>query len=158
MIDLTSICPHPSRFIRVKVEFVVTENCSSDHSILGNDCFSVYGIEISNQKERYFIIGDNKRQKFGSLNNKKQITVLKNEEKSPEKHSFISEQLNEEEFKQELTEKMREKLIDLLFKYRDAFATDKELLGAIIWNEVDIVVNVEKPYPPLLRRPAYPVS
>ncbi|MBW0545208.1 hypothetical protein O181_084923 [Austropuccinia psidii MF-1] len=49
-------------------------------------------------------------------------------------------------------------MIDLLFKYRNAFATDKEPLGAIIGHEVDIILNVEKPYPPLLRRPAYPAS
>ncbi|MBW0529337.1 hypothetical protein O181_069052 [Austropuccinia psidii MF-1] len=51
---------------------------------------------------------------------------------------------------------MKEKLIDLLFKYKNAFATDKEPLGAIIGHEVDIILNVEKTYPPLLRRPAYP--
>ncbi|MBW0532759.1 hypothetical protein O181_072474 [Austropuccinia psidii MF-1] len=53
---------------------------------------------------------------------------------------------------------MKEKLIDLLFKYKNAFETDKEPLGAIIGHEVDIILNVEKPYPPLLRRPAYPAS
>ncbi|MBW0583751.1 hypothetical protein O181_123466, partial [Austropuccinia psidii MF-1] len=62
------------------------------------------------------------------------------------------------EFNQELTEKIKGKLIDLLFKYKNAFATDKEPLGAIIGHEVDIILNVEKPYPPLLRRPAYPAS
>ncbi|MBW0518592.1 hypothetical protein O181_058307 [Austropuccinia psidii MF-1] len=35
---------------------------------------------------------------------------------------------------------------------------DKETLGAIIGHEVVIIPNVEKPYPPLLRRPAYPDS
>ncbi|MBW0494338.1 hypothetical protein O181_034053 [Austropuccinia psidii MF-1] len=53
---------------------------------------------------------------------------------------------------------MKEKLIDLLFKYKNAFETDKEPLGAIIGHEVDTILNVEKPYPPLLRRPAYPAS
>ncbi|MBW0579950.1 hypothetical protein O181_119665 [Austropuccinia psidii MF-1] len=53
---------------------------------------------------------------------------------------------------------MKEKLTDLLFKYKNAFATDKEPLGAIIRHEVDIILNVEKPYPPLLRRQAYPYS
>ncbi|MBW0577389.1 hypothetical protein O181_117104, partial [Austropuccinia psidii MF-1] len=37
-------------------------------------------------------------------------------------------------------------------------ATDKEPLCAIIEHEVDIILNVEKAYPPLLRRPAYPAS
>ncbi|MBW0550955.1 hypothetical protein O181_090670 [Austropuccinia psidii MF-1] len=49
-------------------------------------------------------------------------------------------------------------MIDLLFKYRNAFATDKEPRGVIIGNEVDIILNVEKPYPPSLRRLAYPAT
>ncbi|MBW0502147.1 hypothetical protein O181_041862 [Austropuccinia psidii MF-1] len=72
--------------------------------------------------------------------------------------SFIAEQLKEAKFNHELTEKMKEKLIDLLFKYKNAFETEKEPLGAIIGHEVDINLSVEKPYPPLLRRPAYPAS
>ncbi|MBW0525860.1 hypothetical protein O181_065575 [Austropuccinia psidii MF-1] len=53
---------------------------------------------------------------------------------------------------------MKEKLIDLLFKYKNAFETDNKPLHAIIGDEVEIILNVEKPYPPLLRRPAYPAS
>ncbi|MBW0557178.1 hypothetical protein O181_096893 [Austropuccinia psidii MF-1] len=53
---------------------------------------------------------------------------------------------------------MREELIYLLFRYKNAFATDKEPLSAISGNEVGIILNVEKNYPPLLRRPAYPAS
>ncbi|MBW0532678.1 hypothetical protein O181_072393 [Austropuccinia psidii MF-1] len=41
--------------------------------------------------------------------------------------------------------------------YFTCFA-EKELLGAIIGHEVDIILNVEKPYASLLRRPAYPAS
>ncbi|MBW0515537.1 hypothetical protein O181_055252 [Austropuccinia psidii MF-1] len=133
------------------------DNCSSNHFILGNDYLSIYGIEFCNQKDRYFTIGDNKRQKFGFLNNKRQIPVVKNEEKSPEM-DFFTEQLEEAEFNHKLTVKMKEKVIDLLFKYKTAFATHKEPLGTIIGHEVDIILNVEKPYPPLLRRPAYPAS
>ncbi|MBW0577902.1 hypothetical protein O181_117617 [Austropuccinia psidii MF-1] len=48
--------------------------------------------------------------------------------------------------------------MDLLFKYKNAFATDKDPLGAIIGHELDRILNVEKPYPPLLRSPAYPAS
>ncbi|MBW0530855.1 hypothetical protein O181_070570 [Austropuccinia psidii MF-1] len=157
IIDLTLIFPHPSQCVRSKVEFVVMDDCTSNHFILGNDYLSIYGIDISNPKDRYFTIGDNKRQKFGFLEYKRQITVVKNEEKSAEMDIF-TEQLKEAEFNHELTVKMKGKLIDLLFKYTNAFATDKEPLGAIIGHEVDIILNVEKPYPPLLRRPAYPAS
>ncbi|MBW0515037.1 hypothetical protein O181_054752 [Austropuccinia psidii MF-1] len=41
---------------------------------------------------------------------------------------------------------------------KNAFATDKEPLGAIIGHEVEIIVNVEKLPACLLRRPAYPAS
>ncbi|MBW0505751.1 hypothetical protein O181_045466 [Austropuccinia psidii MF-1] len=134
------------------------DNCTSNHFILGHDYFSIYGIDISNQKDRYFTIGDNKRQTFCFFNNKKQITVIKNEEKSAEKVFFIAEKLKEAKFNHELTERMKEKLIELFFKYKNAFAIDKEPLGSTIVHEVDIILNVEKTYPPQLRRPAYPDS
>ncbi|MBW0546961.1 hypothetical protein O181_086676 [Austropuccinia psidii MF-1] len=158
VIDLTLIFPHPSQCIRFKVESVVIDNCTSNHFILRNDYLSIYGIDISNQKDRYFTIGDDKRQKVGFFNNKRQITLIKNEEKSPEMDFFITEQLKEAKINHELTVKMKEKLIDLLLKYKDTFSTDKEPLGAIIGHEVDIILNVEKAYPLLLRRQAYPDS
>ncbi|MBW0507261.1 hypothetical protein O181_046976 [Austropuccinia psidii MF-1] len=158
IIHLTLIFPHPSQCVRIKVEVVVGDNCTSNHFMLGNDYLSIYGIDISNQKDRYFTIGENKRQKCCFLNNKRKITVVKNEEKSPEMDLFITEQLKEAEFNHELTFKMKEKLLELLFKYKNAVATDKEPLGDIIGHEIDIILNVETPYPPLLRRPAYPAS
>ncbi|MBW0547167.1 hypothetical protein O181_086882 [Austropuccinia psidii MF-1] len=153
IIDLTLIFPHPSQCVRIKVKFVVMDNCTTNHFILGNDYLSINGIDISNQKYRYFTIGKNKRQIFGFINNKRQISFVKNEEKCPEMDFFITEKLKDAKFNHELTVKMKEKLIDLLFKYKNAFATDKEQLGAIIGHEVDIILNVKKPYPPLLRRP-----
>ncbi|MBW0460605.1 hypothetical protein O181_000320 [Austropuccinia psidii MF-1] len=53
---------------------------------------------------------------------------------------------------------MKEELINILYKYKHAFATDKEPLGAIIRHEVEIILNLEKPYPSVLRRPAYTAS
>ncbi|MBW0543323.1 hypothetical protein O181_083038 [Austropuccinia psidii MF-1] len=53
---------------------------------------------------------------------------------------------------------MKEELIEILIQYREAFSSDNEPLGAIKGHEVYINLNVERPYPPLLRRPAYPTS
>ncbi|MBW0514448.1 hypothetical protein O181_054163 [Austropuccinia psidii MF-1] len=53
---------------------------------------------------------------------------------------------------------MKEKVMDHLFKYKHFFTIDKEPLGAITKHKVDIILNVEKSHPPLLRRPAYPAS
>ncbi|MBW0531677.1 hypothetical protein O181_071392 [Austropuccinia psidii MF-1] len=52
----------------------------------------------------------------------------------------------------------KEELNEILFQYREAFAADNEPLGPIKGHEVEIMLNVERPYPPLLRRPAYPAS
>ncbi|MBW0574047.1 hypothetical protein O181_113762 [Austropuccinia psidii MF-1] len=78
----------------------------------------MFGIDLHNNKARYFNIGENRRRKFAFLPFKRQITVNKN--------------------------------------HKEAFASDKEPLGEIIGHEVDIILNIERPYPPLLRRPAYP--
>ncbi|MBW0514324.1 hypothetical protein O181_054039 [Austropuccinia psidii MF-1] len=37
-------------------------------------------------------------------------------------------------------------------------SANKEPFWAIIGHEFDIILNIERPYPPLLRRPAYPES
>ncbi|MBW0501698.1 hypothetical protein O181_041413 [Austropuccinia psidii MF-1] len=46
----------------------------------------------------------------------------------------------------------------LLYDHVEAFESDKEPLGAVIGHEGDIILNIERPYPPLLRRPEYPES
>ncbi|MBW0531496.1 hypothetical protein O181_071211 [Austropuccinia psidii MF-1] len=77
---------------------------------------------------------------------------------SLELEKLKSEQLNEAEISLHLTDKQENELSALLYDHREAFASDKETLGAIIGHEVDIILNIERPYPPLLRRPAYPAS
>ncbi|MBW0560125.1 hypothetical protein O181_099840 [Austropuccinia psidii MF-1] len=53
---------------------------------------------------------------------------------------------------------MKEELIEILFQYREAFSSDNKPLGSMKGYEGGIMLNVEQPYPPLLRRPAYPAS
>ncbi|MBW0565078.1 hypothetical protein O181_104793 [Austropuccinia psidii MF-1] len=53
---------------------------------------------------------------------------------------------------------MEEDFFEILFQYREAFASDNKPPGAIKGHEVDIMLNVERPYPPLLRRTSYPAS
>ncbi|MBW0557495.1 hypothetical protein O181_097210 [Austropuccinia psidii MF-1] len=132
-------------------------NCTSQHFILRNDYLNIYGIDINNNKDRYFTIGDNKRKKFAFPPEKREITVIR-QVKNVNKEKFVSDQLIEAQISPALTLKMKEELIEVLFQYREAFASNNEQLGAIKGHEVDIMLNVETPYPPLLRRPAYPAS
>ncbi|MBW0502331.1 hypothetical protein O181_042046 [Austropuccinia psidii MF-1] len=129
--ETTVIFPHINGNLRITVEFVVMENCSSTHFILGNDYLIMYGIDLHNNKNRYFTIGDNKCQKFAFLTYKRQIHLY-------------------------LTDKQESELPALLYNHKEAFVSEKEALGEIISHEVDIILNIERPYPPLLRRPAYP--
>ncbi|MBW0506615.1 hypothetical protein O181_046330 [Austropuccinia psidii MF-1] len=149
--------PHPEGSMILKFEFVVINNCTSQHFILGNDYLNIYGIDINNHKDRYFTIGENKRQIFPFPLEKREITLIE-QVKNVNKKTFVSNHLIEAQIRPELTLGMKEELIEILFQYREAFASDDEPLGAIKGHEVDIILNVERPYPPLLRRPPYPAS
>ncbi|MBW0461095.1 hypothetical protein O181_000810 [Austropuccinia psidii MF-1] len=89
---------------------------------------------------------------------KKQITVNKVLPVNLELENFKSEQLNEAEISPHLTDKQESELSFLLYDHKEAFASDKETQGAMFDHEVDIILNIERPYPPLWRRPAYPAS
>ncbi|MBW0551117.1 hypothetical protein O181_090832 [Austropuccinia psidii MF-1] len=99
----------------------------------------MYGIHLNNNKDRYFTIGDNKHQILAFLPFKIQITVIK--------VSPVSLDL-----------KNSNELSSLLYDHKEAFASDKETLGEMVGHEVDIILNIGRPQPPLLRRPAYPAS
>ncbi|MBW0589879.1 hypothetical protein O181_129594 [Austropuccinia psidii MF-1] len=144
--------PHINGNLRITVEFVM-ENCSSTNFILGNDYLTMYGIDLLNNKDRYFTIGDNKHQKFAFLPFKIQTTVNEVSPVNLELGKFKSEQLREAEINLHLTDKQEYELPSFLYDHKGAFASDKEPLGAITGHEVDIILNIERPYPPLLRRP-----
>ncbi|MBW0537339.1 hypothetical protein O181_077054 [Austropuccinia psidii MF-1] len=50
--EAAMIFPHPAGSIRLKVEFVVMNNCTSQHFILGNDYINIYGIDINHHEDR----------------------------------------------------------------------------------------------------------
>ncbi|MBW0539392.1 hypothetical protein O181_079107 [Austropuccinia psidii MF-1] len=157
ILDTNIVFPHPAGNIRMKTEIVVINNCTSQHIVLGNDYLNIYGIDINNRKGGYYTIGDNKRQKFASSNMPKQISVV-----SPVKDTyrieFLSNKLVEAQINPSLSPKMRNELIDVLYTYNNEFSSDNEQLGAIQGHEVDIYLNIDSPYPSVLRRPAYPAS
>ncbi|MBW0551229.1 hypothetical protein O181_090944 [Austropuccinia psidii MF-1] len=156
--ETTVIFPHINGNLRITVKFVVMEDCSSTHLILGNDYLIIYGIDLHNNKDRYFTIGYNKHHKFAFLPLKRQITVSKVALVNLKWGKFKYEHLNEAEISLHLIDKQENDLSVLLNDHSKAFGSDKEPLGEIIGHEVDIILNIGRPYPPLLRRPAYPES
>ncbi|MBW0548960.1 hypothetical protein O181_088675 [Austropuccinia psidii MF-1] len=87
----------------------------------------------------------------------KQISVVSSV-KDTYKDEFVSNQLVEAQINPSLSPKMRNELINVLYTYNNAFCSDNEPIGAIKGHEVDITLNIDRPYPPVLRRPAYPAS
>ncbi|MBW0500478.1 hypothetical protein O181_040193 [Austropuccinia psidii MF-1] len=87
----------------------------------------------------------------------KQISVISSV-KDTYQEEFVTNQLFYAQINPELSPKMRHDLIYVLHTYKNAFASDNEPLGPIKGHEVDITLNIDRPYPPLLRRPAYPSS
>ncbi|MBW0529176.1 hypothetical protein O181_068891 [Austropuccinia psidii MF-1] len=157
ILESEMIFPHPTGSIRLQFEFVVMNDCTSQHFILGNYYLDIDGIDIKNHKDRYLTIRENKRQKFAFFLEKKEKTYIR-QVKNVNEEKFVSDQLIEAQISPELTLGMKQELIETLFQYREAFASDNEPLRAIKGHEVDIILDVERPYPPLLRRPAYPAS
>ncbi|MBW0546422.1 hypothetical protein O181_086137 [Austropuccinia psidii MF-1] len=157
ILDTNLVFPQPAGSIRMKTEIVVMDNCTSQHFILENDSLNIYGIDINSHKDRYFTIGENKRQKFAFSNMPKQISLVSSK-KDTYTEEFVANQLVEAQINPSLSPNMRHELIDVLYTYNNAFASDNEPLGAIRGHEVDITLNIDRPYPPVLRRPAYPDS
>ncbi|MBW0531694.1 hypothetical protein O181_071409 [Austropuccinia psidii MF-1] len=96
------IFPHPEGGIRLKVDFVIMNNCTSQHFELGNSYLNIYGIDINNHRDRYFTIGENKRQKFAFPLEKREITVIRLV-KNFHKEKFVSDKLIEAQISTEIT-------------------------------------------------------
>ncbi|MBW0498535.1 hypothetical protein O181_038250 [Austropuccinia psidii MF-1] len=157
ILDTNHVFPHPAGSIRMNTEIVVIDNCTSQDIFLGNDYLNIYGIEINNHKDRYFTIGENKRQKFAFSNMQKQISLVSSQ-KDTYKKEFVTNQLVEAQINPSLSPKMRHEFIAVLYTYNNALASDNEPSGAIKGHEVYMTLNIDRPYPPVLRRPGYPAS
>ncbi|MBW0527135.1 hypothetical protein O181_066850 [Austropuccinia psidii MF-1] len=120
--ETTVIFPHINGNLRITVEFVFMENCSSTHFILENDYLIMYGIDLHNHKDRYFTIGDNKHQKISFLHFKRKLTVNKVSSVNLELEKVKYEQLNEAKISIHLTDKQESELSSLLYDHKEAFA------------------------------------
>ncbi|MBW0590283.1 hypothetical protein O181_129998 [Austropuccinia psidii MF-1] len=88
----------------------------------------MYGIDLHNNKDRYFTIGDNKRQKFAFLPCRRQTTVNKLSPVNLELEKFKCEQLKAAEISLHLTDKQENKVSSLFHDHKGAFASDREHL------------------------------
>ncbi|MBW0500852.1 hypothetical protein O181_040567 [Austropuccinia psidii MF-1] len=138
---------HRKGNIRLNPEFVVLEDAHLQGFILGTDYQRMYGIDIYNSKKRDITIGTNKEKKF-SLDIYQVCTHEPLEE--------LLKEFREGQFSTNLTGKQKISLLKILRKNRPEVAIGEEPLGKIRGNYIELYLDVERPYPPMLRRHPYP--
>ncbi|MBW0582255.1 hypothetical protein O181_121970 [Austropuccinia psidii MF-1] len=143
------IIPNRKGNIRLNPEFGVLEDARIKEFLLGTDYQRMYGIDIYNSKNRHITICTNKEKKL-SL----EIYQISTHDPLEE---FLNE-FREGQFSTTLTSKQELSLLKVLRKNRQAFAIGREPLGKIRGHDIELYLDVERPYPPMLRRPPYPES
>ncbi|MBW0485602.1 hypothetical protein O181_025317 [Austropuccinia psidii MF-1] len=106
-------------------------------------------MDICNSKNRYLTIGTNKDNKLSlDINHKTNENILKD----------LLEYFKEAQYGTKLNGKMKINLLRVLIKHREAFELGGEPLGKIKGHDIKLCLDLERPYPPMLRRPPYPAS
>ncbi|MBW0483410.1 hypothetical protein O181_023125 [Austropuccinia psidii MF-1] len=109
----------------------------------------MYGVDIYNSKNRHIAIGTNKEKKFS-------LDIYQISSQDP--LAKIMNEFREGQFSTTLTSKQKLSLGKMLRKNRPAFAIGEEPLGKIKGHDIELYLHVERPYPPMLRRPPYTES
>ncbi|MBW0562196.1 hypothetical protein O181_101911 [Austropuccinia psidii MF-1] len=143
------IIHHRKVNIRLNPELVVIKDSHIQGILLGTDYQRMNGIYIYNIKNRHITIGTNKEKKF-SLDIYQIYT-----------HEPLEKLLNE--FREAqcstiLTSKQKLNLLKMLRKNRTAFDIVEDTLGKIRGLDIELYLDMERPYPSMLRRPPYPES
>ncbi|MBW0465380.1 hypothetical protein O181_005095 [Austropuccinia psidii MF-1] len=109
----------------------------------------MYEIDTYNSTSRQITIGTKKEKKF-SLYIYQICTLDPLEE--------LLNEFREGQFSTALTSKQKLSLLKMLRKNRPEFAIGEEQLGKIRGHDIELYLDVERPYPPMLRRPPYSES
>ncbi|MBW0545056.1 hypothetical protein O181_084771 [Austropuccinia psidii MF-1] len=143
------IIPHREGNIRLNPEFVVLNDSHIQGFLLGTDYQRMYSIHIYNSKNRHITIGTNKEKKFP-------LDIYHISSQDPQEK--LLNEFREGRFSTTLTSKQKLSLLKMLRKKRPAFAIGEEPLGKIKGHDIELYLDVERPYQPILRRPPYPSS
>ncbi|MBW0491170.1 hypothetical protein O181_030885 [Austropuccinia psidii MF-1] len=141
------IIPHRKGNIGLNPEFVVLDEPHIQGVFLGTDYQRLYGIDIYNSKNRHIIIFTNKGKEFS-------LDIYQISSQDP-LEELINE-FREGQFSTTLTSKQKLSLLKILRNNRPAFSIGEESLGKIRGHDIELYLDVERPCPPMLRRPPYP--
>ncbi|MBW0480792.1 hypothetical protein O181_020507 [Austropuccinia psidii MF-1] len=143
------IIPHRKRNIRLNPEFVMLDDSHILEFLLGTDYPRMYCIDSYNIKNRNISIGTNKEKEF-------LLDIYQISAQDPLEE--LLNELREGQFRTTLTSKQNLSLLKMLRKNRPEFSIGKEPLGKIRGHDIELYLDVERPYPLILRRPPYPAS
>ncbi|MBW0476002.1 hypothetical protein O181_015717 [Austropuccinia psidii MF-1] len=107
----------------------------------------MYSIDIYNSKNRNITIGTNREKKFS-------LDIYQISVQDP--LGGLLNEFREGQFSTTLTSKQKLRLLKMLRKNRLEFSIGEEPLGKIIGHDIEVYLDVERPSPPILRRPPYP--
>ncbi|MBW0492798.1 hypothetical protein O181_032513 [Austropuccinia psidii MF-1] len=138
------IIPHRKGNIRLKAELVVLDDAHIQGFLLGADYQRMYGIDIENRKNLQITICTNKEKKFS-------LDIYHISAQVPLEE--LLNELREGQFSTTLTSKQKLSLLQMLRNTRLAFAIGEEPLGKTRGHDIELYFDVERPYPPMLRRP-----
>ncbi|MBW0478399.1 hypothetical protein O181_018114 [Austropuccinia psidii MF-1] len=143
------IIPHRKGNIRLNQEFVLLEDAHIQGFVLGTDYQRMYCIKIYNSKNRHVTIGTKREKKFS-------LDIYQISTHDPLEE--LPNEFMEGQFSITLTIKQKLNLLNMLRKNRPAFAIGEEPLGKIRGHDIELYLDEERPYPPMLRRPPYQES
>ncbi|MBW0543258.1 hypothetical protein O181_082973 [Austropuccinia psidii MF-1] len=143
------IIPHRKGNIRLNPEISVLDDAHIQGFLLGTDYQRMYGIDIYNSKSRHVTIGTNNEKNFS-------LDIYQVSAQDPLEE--LVNEFGEGQFSITLISKQKLCLLKMLRKNRPAFAIGEEPLGKIRGHDIELYLDVERPYPPILRRPPYQES
>ncbi|MBW0495748.1 hypothetical protein O181_035463 [Austropuccinia psidii MF-1] len=143
------ILHHRKGSIRLNPQLLVLNNADIQGFLLGKDYQRMYGIEIYNNKNRHITIGTNKEKKYS-------LDIYQISSQDPPEELLM--EFREGQFSTTLTSKQKLSLLKMLRKNKPALYIGKEQLGKIKGHDIELYLDEERPYPPMLRRPPYPES
>ncbi|MBW0513571.1 hypothetical protein O181_053286 [Austropuccinia psidii MF-1] len=149
MTSIGIIIPHRKGNIRLNPGFVVLEDSHIQGVLLGTDYKRMYGIDIYNIKNRHITIVTNKERKFT-------LDIYQMSTNDPLQE--LSNEFREGQLSTSLTSKQKLSLLKILRKNRPEFAIGEEPLDKFKGHDIELYLDVERLYPPILRRPPYPES
>ncbi|MBW0472655.1 hypothetical protein O181_012370 [Austropuccinia psidii MF-1] len=143
------IIPHRKGNIIFNPEFGVLADPQMQGFLLGTYYQRMYAIDIYNSKNRHITIGTNKE-------NKCLLDIYQMSTHDPLEELLY--EFKEGQFSTNLTSKQKPSLLKMRRKNTPEFAIGEEPLCKIRGHDIILYLDVERPYPPMLKRTTYPPS